>query len=143
MPHPALPLQQAIVNALLSDDAITAVIEDRVFDHVPPDAEFPYLVIGDDSFSRDFWRHECFVTLLVCTKDETGGLVEVKGLSGLVAEALDRDLEVQGYRTIEAANEEMSFFKDEMDGTQWSEVEMVYLLEPVDHWERWEAGENV
>ena len=143
MPHPALPLQQAIVNALLSDDEIVAIVEDRVFDHVPEDATFPYLVIGDDSFSRDLWRHECFVTLLAFTRDTSGGLVEVKGLAGLVADALDRDLAVEGFDTLEAANEEMTFFKEDEDGSQMAEVEFRYLLEPSTYWADMANGSTV
>ncbi len=42
-------LQQAIFAALSASSDLTALIADRLFDFVPPDSAFPYVVLGDGS----------------------------------------------------------------------------------------------
>ena len=126
--HPALPLQKAIFDALKNDPDLNEIIQGRVYDHVPDNAKFPYLVIGDDSFSRDLWMHECFVTVLAFT--EQVGLTGVKRLAGLVQNVLDVELAVEGYVTQEWSFEELSFSVEDNDQTQMAEIELRYLLDP-------------
>ncbi|WP_295217329.1 DUF3168 domain-containing protein [uncultured Brevundimonas sp.] len=127
--HPALPLQKAIFDALLADTALNAVIDGRVYDHVPPDAVYPYVVIGEDSFSRDLWQHECFVMIQGFTSQN--GLTGVKRLANLIQVILDVELQVEGYLTQEWSFEESRFYKDEEgDNFQMAEVNFRYLLDP-------------
>lgn len=140
MAHPALPLQQAILNALLDDPAITALVGTRVFDHVPADAAFPYIAIGDDAFARDLWRHEAFVTVLVFTQKI--GLPAVKRLSALVQSCLDRDLVLNDWRTLEWSFEKMNFSEDKKQGVQMAEIEFRYLFEEDDYWQQ-EDGDEI
>lgn len=128
MSHPAAPLQKAIFEALSASQPVTDAVGDRIYDHVPEDARFPYVVIGDDSFSRDRWLHECFVTILVFT--EGVGLVAAKLLASHVQDALDVELPVEGYITQEWTFEETSFSVEDNDQTQMAEVEFRYLLDP-------------
>ncbi|HEX3943803.1 MAG TPA: DUF3168 domain-containing protein [Rhizomicrobium sp.] len=44
-------LQQAIFAALSASSDLQALIGDRIFDYVPPDSTFPYVVLGDGSES--------------------------------------------------------------------------------------------
>lgn len=136
MAHPALPLQNAIFTALKDDEFITSVVGEgddaRIYDHVPEDAQMPYIVIGDDSFSRDLWRHECLVSIWVFTADV--GVVAVKELAGFVQETLDRELIVDGYDTIEYSHEDIEFFKEQGGQVQMAEVGFRYLLEPETYW---------
>jgi hypothetical protein len=45
----AFALQQAIFAALSSSPDLQALIGNRLFDFVPPDSAFPYVVLGDGS----------------------------------------------------------------------------------------------
>jgi hypothetical protein len=51
MPHPSLALQKAVVAALAADAALAAIIDDRVHDGPPRNAEFPYVAIGQASLA--------------------------------------------------------------------------------------------
>lgn len=128
MAHPALPLQKAIFDALGASSELTALVGDRIYDHVPDDAVFPYVVIGDDSFSRDLWRHECFVTILAFT--EQVGLTGVKRLASIINTALDVELVVDGYNTVEWSAEDLNFSLEDTEATQMAEAEFRYLLDP-------------
>lgn len=49
MTAPAAELQKAIHGALADDAAVGALIGDRIFDHVPATAPFPYVSFGATS----------------------------------------------------------------------------------------------
>lgn len=53
MASPSLELQIATVARLRSTAAVTALIGDRVFDHVPEKAEFPYVTVGEGDETSD------------------------------------------------------------------------------------------
>ena len=42
-------LQQALFAALSASSDLTALIGSRIFDFVPPDSAFPYVILGDGS----------------------------------------------------------------------------------------------
>ncbi|WP_374274437.1 DUF3168 domain-containing protein [Brevundimonas sp.] len=128
MAHPALPLQKAIYKALSEDEAITEVVTDRIYDHLPEDAQFPYICLADDAYSRDRWFHECYVTVQAFTEGE--GMVDVKALASLVDECLTRQLIVEDFDTVEYAGESIEFYRDPKAGNQMAELELRYLLEP-------------
>lgn len=46
----SIPIQQAVVAALKESTAVTALVDARVFDDVPPDAAFPYVCLTG-------WQH--------------------------------------------------------------------------------------
>ena len=49
MTAPAAELQKAVFEALDGDAAIAAAVEDRIFDHAPANAAFPYVSFGRSS----------------------------------------------------------------------------------------------
>lgn len=53
MASPSLELQIAIVSRLRATAAVTNLISDRVFDHVPEDADFPYVTVGEGDETSD------------------------------------------------------------------------------------------
>lgn len=126
--HPALPLQKAIFDTLKADPEVTALVGDRIYDQVPQDTAYPYLVISGGSFFRDQWMFDCTALVLCVTKSV--GVKDAKALGGLVQGALDIEIEVEGFITQEWTWEAMDLLVDTEDETQVAEVEMNYLLDP-------------
>lgn len=93
---PSLTLQGAIVGALKAAPAVTAIIDDRVFDRVPrkpdgsPDVQFPYVAFGDGQVLPEL--AECtdaadsFITLHIWSR--AVGFPECKRLGAAVTAAL-------------------------------------------------------
>ncbi len=50
---PSAELQRAVYDALVADSAVAALVAGRVYDGVPKDAPFPYIVFGPSDWSRD------------------------------------------------------------------------------------------
>lgn len=70
-------VQEAIVAALRADAALQALTggEDRIFDRVPPDRSFPYVVLGRTSaqdWSTDDRAGEEQIVTIRCWSAETG-----------------------------------------------------------------------
>lgn len=51
MSDPALPLQAALLASLKSSGGVGT--DDRVYDSIPKNADFPYVVVGDDQVIGD------------------------------------------------------------------------------------------
>ena len=87
------PLQQAIFAALSADTGVKSLLGDpaRIFDHVPPSSDFPYLVLGEatgtpfDAKTEDGMEQ----TLTLHTWSRARGLRETKEIMAAVAKALD------------------------------------------------------
>ncbi len=95
MSDPALSLQIAILGILKADAAVDALVADRIFDRVPPDAVVPYISFGprqaisDDALCLD--GYEVFVQIDAWSR--IVGQTEAQSIAGAVREAL-RDIEV-------------------------------------------------
>ncbi len=96
------PLQQALHAALTGDAELQAFLGNpaRVFDQVPQDSDFPYLVIGEDTTgafdtkTEDGMEHR----LTIHSWSRYRGLKETKQLMAAVAAALDgASLSVSGH----------------------------------------------
>jgi Protein of unknown function (DUF3168) len=87
-------LQTAIFTALSADAGVKALIGDpaRIFDHVPPESVFPYLVIGEatstpfDAKTQDGMEQ----TLTLHAWSRYRGLKEIKDIMAAVSNALDQ-----------------------------------------------------
>lgn len=104
---PQWALQQAAHAALSADAALKALIGDpaRVYDHVPQDSPFPYVVLGAaegrPGEARTKTEGGFEATLAVHTWSRYRGLKEAKAIMAAVADALDqRDLALAGHALI-------------------------------------------
>lgn len=93
----AAEIQQAVFDRLASDSSLT------VYDHVPEDAAFPYVVIGEDTHvpfdTDDSLGAESTVTIHVWSRYR--GKKEAKEIQGIIYDALTRqELTIDGYDLI-------------------------------------------
>lgn len=96
-------LQKAIYGALIADADVAAIVAARVFDFVPRDAAFPYLVIGD-ARERDWSTGDSpgsDLRLTLRAHSRAGGRREAKQLIAAMRQALTgRDLAPNGFHTL-------------------------------------------
>jgi len=85
-------VQSAVHGALVGDAGVAALVGARVFDHVPADAVFPYLVIGETSGVPfdDKVKSGMVQALGVHTWSRARGATEAKEIMAAVAAALHR-----------------------------------------------------
>lgn len=93
-------LQQAVHTALRGDAALTNLVADRIFDHVPQGTPFPYIVIGEataesfDTKTEDGQEQ----TLTIHSWSRHRGLLEAKEIMAAVTDALDQQsLSIAGH----------------------------------------------
>ena len=96
-------IQTAIYNALIANEALGYAIT-AVYDHVPQDAVFPYVVIGSDTLidwdTDNSTGFEATLTLHVWSRYR--GLKECKDIQGLIYSALHRQpLTIDGYTALD------------------------------------------
>ncbi len=95
------PLQVAVRAALVADATLDGLIAGRVYDQVPQDSPFPYVVVGDAT-ARDFdtkTEDGMELTFTVHTWSRYRGLSETKQVMAAVLDALDgQGLTVTGHR---------------------------------------------
>lgn len=133
--QPFFELQKAIFDTLCADDSVMEIIglnedgQPQIYDGVPENARYPYLIIGEDSFSRQDWFHIAEPTV-TCMTNENGRLSPVKMLSAAVQSALNTQIEVEGFTTTEWSYEETDFWREGVDGTEAGVVTFRYLLDP-------------
>ena len=98
------PLQQAVFAALSGDAALQTLIGNpaRVYDHVPQDSPFPYVVVGEattrpfDTKTEDGMEQ----TLTIHSWSRYRGFSETKQIMGAIVDALDQQaLSVTGWKT--------------------------------------------
>jgi hypothetical protein len=84
-------LQQAVYATLIASSEVQAVVGTRVYDMVPREAVFPYLVVGDDDESNADTKTEqgSEHALTVTAWSRAGGREEVKLAAEAVRSALD------------------------------------------------------
>lgn len=85
-------VQQAVVAALTADAGLDAIIDGRVYDHVPQGASFPYVVIGDmSSAPLDTVTDKGMqITLNVLCWSRYRGKKQVRDMQAAVYDALHR-----------------------------------------------------
>lgn len=90
MASASLELQGAIVRALKSSPVVTALVDQKIYDIAPADAQTPYVVMGD------FDEHRADATCLQARKiyatlhvwSSSSGFMEVRQVAEAVAETL-------------------------------------------------------
>jgi hypothetical protein len=101
--HALLSLQKKIYQLLEEDDEITSDYKCRVFDHVPDNVGYPFIVIGDDSFD-DFSSHTTdgfAVTMTIHTWTQGEGKKRCKEIQSRIYEIIHKaDLELAGQKTV-------------------------------------------
>ena len=99
------PLQQAVFAALTGDAVLQGFLGSpaRVFDHVPQDSQFPYLVIGEDATgpfdtkTEDGMEHR----FTVHAWSRYRGLKETKQLMAAVTAVLEaQNLSIPGHTLV-------------------------------------------
>jgi hypothetical protein len=130
MSDPSLPLQIAIVAALKAAD----VAGDRVYDTVPPGAEFPYVSISGSQVLPD--KADCidgtevFVQLDAWSRAQ--GYPEVMGIAGGVVDALDDEpIVVDGFHLVVLELQNLSYLRDPDGLTRHAAISFRALLQPV------------
>ncbi|MFZ0267765.1 DUF3168 domain-containing protein [Caulobacter sp.] len=133
MIDPSLPLQSAIVAALKASAAVTALVDDRIWDDVPDRPQFPYISLGPDDPMDD---HDTCIggadtTMQVNVWSRAVGRVEAKQVVAAVIAALDAPLIVTGHN-VNGHRVERSFVqRDQAEPrTKHGVVVMGYLTTP-------------
>lgn len=91
MAEPSLDLQKAVIATLKADASVTALVGQRIYDQVPPNATFPYVSWGPDQVLAD--KADCqngfevFAQIDVWSR--APGKPEAKRIAGAVRAALD------------------------------------------------------
>lgn len=100
------PFQQAVYTALLGDATLQGFIGNpaRVYDHVPQDSTFPYVVAGESSGlpwdTKDSDGME--QTLMVHTWSRYRGSKEVKQIMSAIVDVIDQQaLSVMGHTLVQ------------------------------------------
>ncbi len=111
------PLQQALHAALSGDAALQGFLGDpaRVFDQVPQDSAFPYLVIGEDTTAPFDTKTEAGMEhrLTIHSWSRYRGLKETKQLMAAVTAILDgASLSVSGHDLVLIRHEFGATFLD-------------------------------
>lgn len=104
MTNGAAALQKALFEALRNDgDLIGELGGERIYDHVPPKAPFPYVTLGETS-SRDWSTAsepggEHFLNIQIWARES--GRKRVLDIAGLIATRLDREtVAMDGHRLV-------------------------------------------
>lgn len=95
----------------------------KVYDHVPQNADFPYVTLGDDTqadwSAKDARGHEHTLTLHAWSRQ--AGRTQVKELLGAIVAALGGRLEVAGHWNVDLYPEFETTFLEE-DGKTYHGV---------------------
>lgn len=102
MSEPLLPVQTAIVTALKANATLMGLVE-GVFDHVPPEQAFPYVVVGDATSVPDddhsLEGEDVACTILICSR--YSGFKEALQIAAQVDVTLDgQALTVTGFSSL-------------------------------------------
>jgi hypothetical protein len=127
----SIALQKAIFAALSADAALRAFVGDRVFDHVPRNTAFPYVVTGDDR-TRD-WSTATEPgsehALVIHVWSRAPGRNEARAIADTVAAALAAPLAVEGQRLVDLRWLETEVVKEADGETLHARVRFRALLE--------------
>lgn len=111
-------VQDSVYDCLRASAALAAVVGVRVYDSVPQNVTFPYVVIGEDIHTEWSAHYEVgsSASITVHTWSRHRGQKETKTIQGLIFAALDRiTLTAAGYDIISCDSEGSQSFLD-VDG---------------------------
>lgn len=115
MSDPSLELQTAVVTKLKADSGVAAIVANRIYDFVPPDADFPYVSIADSQVLPD--KADCIdgteISFGIDGWSRSKTIPEVKQISKAIVAALDdKDLTVSGYAAVVFELQSISYLRD-------------------------------
>lgn len=131
----SLELQKAIVARLKADAAVAALVGDRIYDRVPPAAEFPYVSLGPGQVVPEYG--DCYeadeVIRQIDVWSRAVGSVEAQRIAGTIRAALnDAPLVLSGHRLLEIRVQASSNPLSDPDGaTTHVPLSVRALTEPV------------
>lgn len=103
MSLPQSLVQQRVYTLLTGSAAVNALVSNRVYDVVPDNPTYPFIIIGDDEY-RDFSTHtdlgfEGFIQ--VDTWSQSHGKKECKEIQNAIYDVLNNiDLSLTGFKTL-------------------------------------------
>ena len=126
MIDPSYPLQKAVYDTLID----SGVVAGKVYHTVPDGTALPYCYIGDDIIQAEYeagrWsRCTVIVDVFAATKPQC------KLIAGQVREALDIDLEIEGFVVAEAYYMGTQYVREPNGLTSHAVIELEYLLIPL------------
>jgi hypothetical protein len=130
----SLELQKAVVARLKADAGVTALVGQRIYDRVPPDAVFPSVSLGPEQTAPS--RADCYdgreITFQVDVWSRAVGFPEVKRIAEAVRAALqDAPLSLTGHRLLDITFTEARTFRDPDGLTSHSAMTFQAITEPV------------
>lgn len=115
----SLPLQKALINALRDDAALTALVNKRVYDAVPDNAQKPYLSLGPvDVLTEEAEEYEgSDISFQVDGWSTAVGKVEAKRIGRAVRDALhNANLPLEESQRLVVLSVERIQYLEEPDG---------------------------
>lgn len=115
MSDPSLELQSAIVNALKDSAGLTSLVNKRVFDPAPKNAQLPYITLGDMQVLPD--KAECIDGTEVFPQIDAWASVndpaQIKQIGKAIVAALDdQALTVTGYNLVIFELQNLQYLRD-------------------------------
>lgn len=115
MSEPTLELQKAVIAKLLQSGPLMALVQDRVFDDVPPVAGFPRITYGDEDVSADDFdcvvSHVVFLPIHIWSTKI--GKPECKEIAGMVRNILhEEELSLDGFALLSLHHDTTRYLRD-------------------------------
>jgi hypothetical protein len=135
MSDPALPLQKAIRDKLLATAAVTALVDNRIYDRVPINPVYPYISIGPaQTLPNDAECIEAFeVFQQIDVWSQKPGYPEEKEIAGAARRAIHRiDLTLEGFALVEIEHRVTRHMRDPDGLTSHAAIEFRAMVETDD-----------
>lgn len=132
-----LQVQAAVYTRLSGDSGITALLgaANAVYDHVPPAAVFPYIVIADMAAAPMETQqcHGATVTLAIDTYSRAAGKAEIQRIAAAIHAALHHaDIAVTGHHAVSCKITNLQMAQI-FDATTWRcRQTVVLIIEPAE-----------
>lgn len=130
--NPSNALQAFLVQTLLSDAAVNAIVDDRVWDDVPDDPQHPFVSVGPHYHHRDdadCIRAREHTFQLDCWTSQQGRRDQVNDLTDAIEAALDGSTGDLGPHALSLCEVVLVRVLDEPDGGKHGVVQVRALVE--------------
>lgn len=131
MSDPSDLLQAAIKTRLAAAPAVAALVVERIFDDIPEDAEFPYLVIGDAQVVGD--DDDCadasILTVQIHTWSRDPGWPQTNEMLAAVRGAMKADFTIAGFDVVDQTFEQTQRLRDPDGKTRHGVFEYRFLIQ--------------
>lgn len=126
----------ALQTAIFSAMETAGVCGGRIYDRVPKNAAFPYVVIGESQPLDDgaldgecVGGWEIYHDIRLFSRPDSGSKKEIKTIAGAVITAVTGITEFEGHRVVVAALESARFFRDPDGLTENGALTFKFLLD--------------